>query len=270
MARLNLKQFKVCFDRSPIAFCVIRVTKDKTGRYNDFIFEYANEALAKLEGIPLDNLVGKHFYQIFYNANLKWLIPYGQAAYEGKTSSFVEYSPEIRKHLQIQAYQIDEGYAVVALMDVTEQMTYFEEDLKALITLENNTYSLYSVNITGDGCRVVFKKDTIGKKEGETGTFSEFIEYFAKHIISEEEKTEFRRRFNLQNLQSAFLYGKKSQSTKATILAHDGKKYLVDVALKLRKNPFSGIIEGALGLTTKKLAETKNSTATKSKTKKSK
>jgi hypothetical protein len=270
MARLNLKQFKVCFDRSPIAFCVIRVTKDKTGRYNDFIFEYVNEALAKLEGIPLDNLVGKHFYQIFYNASLKWLIPYGQAAYEGKTSSFVEYSPEIRKHLQIQAYQVDEGYAAVALMDVTEQMTYFEEDLKALVTLDQNTYSLYSVDITGDDCRVVFKKDNLGKKEGETGAFSELVEYFAKQIISEDEKAEFRRRFSLQNLQSAFLYGKKAQNTQTTISTKEGKKYLMDVALKLRKNPFSGIIEGALGITSKEIGETKTKTATKAKTKKAK
>src|SRR5574344_102392 len=147
MAGLNLKQYKVCFDRSPVAFCVIRVTKNKKGAYNDFIFEYVNEALAELEGLTIANMIGKHFYHIFYNASVKWLQPYGKAAYEDITSSFIEFSTEITKSLHIRCYQISDGYAAVILNDVSANYRFMAEELKALISLDVNTVAMYQISV---------------------------------------------------------------------------------------------------------------------------
>jgi hypothetical protein len=75
-----------------------------------------NEALAKLEGLTIANMIGKHFYHIFTTPALKWLQPYGKAAYENILPvSFVQFSPEINKYLHIRCYQVGEGYAAVIL-----------------------------------------------------------------------------------------------------------------------------------------------------------
>lgn len=54
-------------DSNPNAFCVIHVELDENNNPIDWTFEYCNDALAKLENKPKEELIGHKFYSIFPN-----------------------------------------------------------------------------------------------------------------------------------------------------------------------------------------------------------
>ena len=56
----------------PIAFADIEMIFDEERQAIDRIFRYGNEALAKLEEVPLDKMIGS----IFPNMDRKWLRSY--------------------------------------------------------------------------------------------------------------------------------------------------------------------------------------------------
>ena len=60
--RKNNSLLLACLDNMPLAAAIIRLDLDKTGNPEDFTFVYANEALAELENVPLDRLLGAAFY----------------------------------------------------------------------------------------------------------------------------------------------------------------------------------------------------------------
>lgn len=95
------------FDNSPQAFCVIKVELDSNGKPEDWTFLYCNDALAKLEGYPKEELTGKRFYGLFPDGDRKWLRPYYEAAYEKKVSSFDSVSDEIGQNLHIKCVPLD-------------------------------------------------------------------------------------------------------------------------------------------------------------------
>ena len=51
----------------PIAFTDIEMIFDEERQAVDWIFRYGNEALAKIEGVSLEKMIGKTFRSIFPN-----------------------------------------------------------------------------------------------------------------------------------------------------------------------------------------------------------
>jgi hypothetical protein len=250
MAGLNLKQYKVCFDRSPVAFCVIRVTKNKKGAYNDFIFEYVNESLAKLEGLTIANMVGKHFYHIFYNASVKWLQPYGKAAHENISSDFVQFSPEINKYLHIQCYQVDEGYAAVVLVDVSDNYRFMAEELKTLIALDVNTTDMYQISISDDFYTNTFSRRKESVQEAiqgaETGKLTELIKALSEQLVFKAERRDFVKVFSLENLHNSLIYGNRNVVVQKCFANGGGHQIWLQIMVRLRLNPLTQKTEGVL------------------------
>ena len=80
----------MCFDTIPIAFTDIEMIFDEESQAVDWIFRYGNEALARIEEVPLNEILGSTFRSIFPNMDRKWLRSYEQAVLYGET-------PELRK-----------------------------------------------------------------------------------------------------------------------------------------------------------------------------
>ena len=95
-----------CFDNIPIAFTDI-----------EMIF---NEAFARLEGFPLDALIGKSFGSIFSNMDSKWLRSYEHSVLYGETLEIVDYSPEVDKYLRIVCFPTFKGHCGCLLFDISE------------------------------------------------------------------------------------------------------------------------------------------------------
>lgn len=120
---MDTRAFQAYFDTMPIAFTIIELVLNEYDEPVDFIFRYANPALAALEGVALEELKGKRFFGDIFpqNNDKKWLKYYYSSAFRNKIYELHEHSPEIGKHLNIICYPwLAPGYCACILTDESE------------------------------------------------------------------------------------------------------------------------------------------------------
>ena len=110
----------ISFDLMPFAFTDIEMVLNDESHAVDWIFRYGNPALAKLEKLPLEYIVGKSFGRIFSNMDSKWLRSYERAALYGETLEIIDYSPEIDKYLKIICFPTFKGHCGCILFDISQ------------------------------------------------------------------------------------------------------------------------------------------------------
>lgn len=113
-----LSFFQKCsiLDDMPVAYCVIELVFDENGHGVDFVFRYCNKHMAVVEGIPVEEMLNRSFYEVFKNGDRKWLITYADVALNGVKRTLYDYSPEIDKNLSIYCYQPEQGYCACVLV----------------------------------------------------------------------------------------------------------------------------------------------------------
>lgn len=108
------------FDHLPFAFADIEMVFDEEKHAVDWIFRYGNQSLAKLEKIPLEQLIGNSFGSLFANMNAKWLRCYELAALYGEILETMDYSPEIDSYLKVICFPTFKGHCGCILFDLSE------------------------------------------------------------------------------------------------------------------------------------------------------
>lgn len=108
------------FDSLPIAFTDIEMVFDEKSRAVDWVFRYGNAALAELEKLPLETLVGARFGELFPNMAPRWLKTYEWATLFGEVLQIVDYSPEIDTNLKIICFPTFKGHCGCILFDVAK------------------------------------------------------------------------------------------------------------------------------------------------------
>lgn len=102
-------------DDMPLAYCIIELVFNAEGHGVDFIFRYCNAEMAVMEGIPVEEMLNRSFYEIFPNGDKKWLVAYADVALNGTRRTLRDYSPEIGKYLVIRCYQPQPGFCACIL-----------------------------------------------------------------------------------------------------------------------------------------------------------
>lgn len=120
------RQYYRVFDAMPFAFTDIEMVFDEKYRAVDWVFRYGNEALAKLEGVALPNLIGKRFSSVFPNMDEKWLRTYERSVLFEQMLNIVDYSPEIDTNLEIICFPTFRGHCGCILLDV-EQLHFYRK-----------------------------------------------------------------------------------------------------------------------------------------------
>ena len=112
----SIESLKLVYENSPYAFSLIRMeaVDDKPV---DFTFIYANQALADVEKIPLDSIIGHKYHEIFKNADDSILNMYYETSTTGEKNSFHAFSPETGKYLKIDCFKFSDGYCGCMLTD---------------------------------------------------------------------------------------------------------------------------------------------------------
>lgn len=110
----------ISFENMPFAFTDIEIVFNGENKAVDWIFRYGNEALAKLEKLPLEKLMGSSFGSLFSNMDTKWLRNYKRSAIYGELLETVDYSPEIDTYLKIISFPTFNGHCGCILFDVNE------------------------------------------------------------------------------------------------------------------------------------------------------
>ena len=100
----------------PVAYCVIELIFDENGHGVDFIFRYCNKQMEMVEGIPIEKMLNRSFYEVFKNGDKKWLVSYADVALNGMKRTLSDYSSEIGKNLTIYCYQPEPGFCACVLV----------------------------------------------------------------------------------------------------------------------------------------------------------
>ena len=103
-------------DRMPVAYCIIELLFDENGHGIDFIFRYCNYQMEQVEGIPIQQMLNRSFYEVFKNGDKKWLVAYADTALNGTPHTLHDYSPEIGKTLTIHCYQPEANFCACVLI----------------------------------------------------------------------------------------------------------------------------------------------------------
>ena len=114
------------FDTIPFAFADIEIVFDGGCRAIDWVFRYGNPALAQLEKMPLEKLIGNSFGSLFPNMDAKWLRSYERATLFGETLQIIDYSPEIDAYLEVICFPTFKGHCGCILFDIS-QIKFFRK-----------------------------------------------------------------------------------------------------------------------------------------------
>ena len=114
------------FDTIPFAFADIEIVFDDGCRAIDWVFRYGNPALAQLEKMPLEKLIGNSFGSLFPNMDAKWLRSYERATLFGETLQIIDYSPEIDTYLEVICFPTFKGHCGCILFDIS-QVKFFRK-----------------------------------------------------------------------------------------------------------------------------------------------
>ena len=108
------------FDTIPFAFADIEMVFDSECHTIDWVFRYGNSALAKLEKLPLEKLIGNSFRGLFPNMDSKWLRSYERATLFRETLQIIDYSPEIDAYLEVICFPTFKGHCGCILFDISQ------------------------------------------------------------------------------------------------------------------------------------------------------
>lgn len=114
------KKYYGSFDYLPFAFTDIEMIFNDESHAVDWIFRYGNHALAKLEKMPLERLIGNSFGSLFQNMDSKWLRSYERATLYGETLEIIDYSPEIDTYLKVICFPTFKGHCGCILFDISD------------------------------------------------------------------------------------------------------------------------------------------------------
>ena len=102
----------------------------------DWIFRYGNSALARLEKMPLEQLVGNSFGSLFSNMDSKWLRSYERATLYGEMLEIIDYSPEIDTYLKVICFPTFKGHCGCILFNISDiQFTRNSSDAEKALLL---------------------------------------------------------------------------------------------------------------------------------------
>ena len=132
------------FEYLPIAFTDIEMVFNEESHAVDWIFRYANQELAKLEKLSLDQLLGKSFGSLFANMDPKWLRSYERSALYGEVLELMDYSPEVDRNLKVICFPTFKGHCGCILFDLdTIKAVDSSRFVQCLLTLIKRYYIIY-------------------------------------------------------------------------------------------------------------------------------
>lgn len=120
VAEEEYRSYYSSFENLPFAFTDIEMIFDEKRHAVDWIFRYGNPALAKLEKMSLERLIGSSFSSLFSNMDSKWLRSYERATLYGETLEIIDYSPEIDTYLKVICFPTFKGHCGCILFNISK------------------------------------------------------------------------------------------------------------------------------------------------------
>lgn len=249
-------------DNCPWAACIIHVDLNEEGEPIDLTFVYANKLMAEIEGVPLNKLLNRRYFQIYPNGDKKWLQPCFEAAYKNKNieKDDIAFSSELFLHISIISTN-KEGYCFCVLRDIKDEtlqkLEYQKKLEKALISAEKEKNylnslcfdytNLYSVDFKTGEFEILknWSKSNVAILHKETKHFyyEDLYKNYCEAYVVEKDKEYFLTALNIDNIKERLSKQEGYSFNYEVIPNKDGKRYF---EARIIRNSNEDEIDGCL------------------------
>ena len=118
------RNWQMMLNNSPVGFALHKIITDSRGKAVDYTFLEANEQFEEQTGLLRDQIIGKKVTEVIpaiSEDDFDWIQAYGKVAIQGEIINTQEYSKNLKKWYQINAYSPKKDYFVVHTLDITER-----------------------------------------------------------------------------------------------------------------------------------------------------
>jgi PAS domain S-box-containing protein len=122
--RKSEEKYRTLFENVNEGFALHEVIVDEGGAPFDYTFLEVNPAFETMTGLHRDGVVGKTARELLpgiENDPADWIGRYGKVALTGKEIHFENYSEQIGKWYQVNAFSPEAGFFAVTFTDITER-----------------------------------------------------------------------------------------------------------------------------------------------------
>ncbi len=235
------------FDENKNAMYVVQVLLDEKGKPYDWIFTHGNEAMVRMGHTPKEQLFGRRYSEIYKDADRKWLTPYYEAAWLGKTLEFDEYSANLKRYLHFIIMPAGTpGYASAYIRDNHEEVSLrmekarLDDEKKArqkmiMEALSMDYTAVFYCDLKKDYLEVVKQQLFTHSRTAEEAMPKELLHsytarftYFKDHFLVEESLPNYWSHFGRENLMN-HLRQKDTYTVYARGLANKANKEYFEV-----------------------------------------
>jgi PAS domain S-box-containing protein len=133
--RKSEEQYRALFNGMTEGFALHDIICNENGEPIDYHFLDINPAFEQLTGLTRD-IIGKTHNEVLPDDNPIWIPTYGKVAITGEPVHFEDYSPALKRHFEIFAFQPAPKQFAVIFMDVSERKKQQAELVKLNRTLK--------------------------------------------------------------------------------------------------------------------------------------
>lgn len=163
------EKYRLLFENMSNAFALHKMIFDEEGTPVDYIFVDFNAAFEHLLGFKREQLLNKRVREILPETEPYWFDLYGRVVKTRKPIRYKNFSKELNRHFEINAYSPSEGMFAVMIEDVSSK-----QKIELLLRESEEKYRLMADNIS-DGVYIVkdSKFDYVNKKMTQIFEFGE-------------------------------------------------------------------------------------------------
>lgn len=133
----NEKQLQNLFDSMLDAFALHEMMFDGDGKPVNYRFLKVNDAFENLTGLKSEDIIGRTVLEVLPKTEKYWIEKYGDVALTGELIRFENYSQELNKHYEVNAYRPQKNQFACVFKDITLQKQQTEK-LKLSDDIINN------------------------------------------------------------------------------------------------------------------------------------
>ncbi len=119
--RESAARYRQLFEANAAGAALHEIICDAAGRPCDYRFLEVNPAFERVTALRPADLIGRTLRQVLPQADPVWIERYGRVALTGVADRFDQYSAELGRHFEINAYSPKRGQFAVLVIDVTAQ-----------------------------------------------------------------------------------------------------------------------------------------------------
>ena len=101
----SLRRSFAILQKMQLACCIIELVFDENGHGFDFVFRFCNDKMAEMEGVTVEELQDRSFYEVFVDGNKKWVLTYAEVALNGTSAVVEKYREDVDQNFRIYCFQ---------------------------------------------------------------------------------------------------------------------------------------------------------------------